>query len=280
MSAILRLSLNVAALDRAAAFYIDALGFKPGAATPLDPAIAAQLGGTAKTLRLHLGAQEMELVEFATLGRPYPPGSTAADLWFQHLAIVVSDMEAAYAQIRTQPFTPITEGPPQRLPPSTGSVTAFKFRDPDGHPLELIHFPPGTGAAVWQAGHGVFLGIDHTAISVADIGRSTKFYAGLGLHQTAHSVNSGPEQARLDGLAAPVVDVVALSPSHSPPHVELLGYRTPRGRPRQDAGPKDIATTRTVLKSDRSELLYDPDGHAVLLSPPTDSGNRNATPHP
>ena len=30
---------------------------------------------------------------------------------------------------------------PQLLPPSTGSVTAFKVRDPDGHPLELSYNP-------------------------------------------------------------------------------------------------------------------------------------------
>ena len=49
-------------------------------------------------------------------------------------------------------WRPISEGGPQLLPPSNGAVRAFKFRDPDGHPLELIWFPPGQGRAVWHAG--------------------------------------------------------------------------------------------------------------------------------
>ncbi len=263
MSAILRVSLTVTDLERAAGFY-GTLGFTPGAAAPLDPAGPL---GAGETLRLTLGAQEIELVALAAPGRPYPQGSTAADLWFQHFAIVVSDMAAAYAQLGTEPYAPITQGPPQRLPQSAGAVTAFKFRDLDGHPIELLYFPESGRPPAWQHARGLFLGIDHTAISVAETGRSEAFYAGLGLHCTTHTVNSGPEQAHLDGLPSPVADVLGLAPAVPTPHLELLGYRTPPGRPLHDANPRDIAATRTVLKSDRSETLYDPDGHALQLAP-------------
>ncbi len=38
----------------------------------------------------------------STAGSPYPPDSRSNDLWFQHLAIVVDDMDAAYAQLSAQ----------------------------------------------------------------------------------------------------------------------------------------------------------------------------------
>jgi hypothetical protein len=53
-------------------------------------------------------------------------------------------------------------------------VTAFKFRDHDGHPLELLAFPEGRvpGPGRTANGTGPFLGVDHTAIAVRDTARS------------------------------------------------------------------------------------------------------------
>ena len=100
---------------------------------------------------MRLGAQDIALVQFARQGRPYPRDSRSDDLWFQHLAIVVNDMDLAYAHLSSHAgWRPISEGGPQLLPPSNGAVRAFKFRDPDGHPLELIWFPPAQGRAVWH----------------------------------------------------------------------------------------------------------------------------------
>ncbi|MGB8684208.1 MAG: hypothetical protein WCD12_15080, partial [Candidatus Binatus sp.] len=60
-------------------------------------------------------------------------------------------------------------------------VTALKFRDPEGHPLELIAFPPDDTPAKWQrSSTAECLGIDHSAISVAVTERSVKFYERLG----------------------------------------------------------------------------------------------------
>ncbi len=89
-------------------------------------------------------------------------------------------MAAAYDRVRRHYGVPITEGGPQRLPLAAGGVTAYKFRDPEGHPVELIHFPPGSGDPAWQRPMpgAVTLGYDHSAISVADADRSAAFYAG------------------------------------------------------------------------------------------------------
>lgn len=282
---LLRIGRTVADLDRAAAFYCDALGF-----------VRAGVDTQRRAARLRLGAEEIELAAFDPPGAPYPSGSTAADLWFQHIAIVTPDIAAAYQRLLRHRAVPITQGGPQHLPEAAGGVTCFKFRDPDGHPLELIQFPPGAGDPAWQRGpDALTIGIDHSALSVADADRSAAFYAGLlGLSEASRQVNSGPAQERLDGLAADIVDVVALHPAASAtPHVELLGYREPRGRTlASPLQPDDIAADRLVLEvqgledllatlrdigasvahrplpsadGSRAAVARDPDGHLIVL---------------
>ena len=183
-----RIVLNVADVERARGFYRDALGFEEGGY------------GT-----MQLGAQEVGVELIEAHGASYPRDCRSSDLWFQHFAIAVDDMDAAYARLVRHPdFQPITRDGPQRLPPNTGSVVAFKFRDPDGHPLELLY------------GRGLAQGVDHSAIAVSDVERSIAFYSQvLGLSVIGRSLNRGVEQARLDDLEDPVVDVVALGSARS-----------------------------------------------------------------
>ena len=191
---------------------------------------------------------------------------TAADLWFQHFAIVTNDMAAAYRRLQRHGATLITHGGPQHLPPAAGAVTAYKFRDPDGHPLELIFFPPGSGDPAWQ---GVAGGIDHSALSVCEAERSLAFYGGFGLGVRSRQVNSGAAQDRLDGLANVAVEVIGLSPvALQTPHLELLCYAAPRGRERDPGGrASDIADSRLIFEVDGpcTAFVRDPDGHASVL---------------
>ncbi len=151
---ILRISRVVSDLGRAEAFYRDGLGFQAIARGRPGKAALAALGlgdADAEEVVMRLGTQDIALVRFTVPGRPYPRDSRSDDLWFQHLAIVVDDMDVAYARLCAHgEWRPISEAGPQLLPPSNGAVRAFKFRDPDGHPLELIWFPPGQGRAVWH----------------------------------------------------------------------------------------------------------------------------------
>src|SRR5262249_10167308 len=129
-------------------------------------------GARVRLARLRLGDEELQLEQFvAPPGRPFPADTRGNDHWFQHVAIVVRDMGAAYARLRQRGVASASTGP-QRLPdwnPSAGGIEAFYFHDPDGHFLELIHFPPGKGDPRWQRpGTDLFQGIDHTAITVAD----------------------------------------------------------------------------------------------------------------
>lgn len=75
------------------------------------------------------------------------------------------------------------------------------------------------------------------------------------------TLNQGPTQAALDGLAEVRVDVVPLIPTASPPHLELLHYRSPPTCSDHAWRPNDIAATRIVWRSDRDGLVRDPDGH-------------------
>lgn len=285
--AISRIRLVCADLSTTARFYQAALGFERIGEGEID-------AGRVVTLRL--GNQSIDLTEVRPHGHPYPDGVSGANLLFQHFAIVVADMPSVYRQLLTQGgWTAISSDGPQRLPPASGGVTAFKFRDPEGHPLELLAFPDGSAPPQWRSRSAcLFLGIDHSALSVADTARSVAFYKGLGFAVQHRSQNAGPEQDRLDGMTAVEVEVTALVAPVSPtPHIELLCYRDPHPVSIPLA-PNDIAATRLVLAAYEAAefarpcarqrlpvvpgsrmdkelpshvIVRDPDGHLLLLAP-------------
>jgi catechol 2,3-dioxygenase-like lactoylglutathione lyase family enzyme len=259
VSRIARVSLSVEDLDAARRFYAEALGFSTtGRETRRGEAFAALTGlsgAHATAAAMRLGAQTLELVEFTAKGESYPDPRAANDPWFQHFAIAVSDMDQAFAKLALFPFEPISQGGPQRLPPRTGDVTAYKFRDPGGHPLELSYAPgsPWTDVTAAQP----TLGIDHSALAVADLDVSVAFYTqALSFRLGPLSLNQGPEQGRLDGLDDPVVDIAILTTRDAGPHLELLHYRTPKSsEPPRPIAVNDIAATRLVLDADNLDLV-------------------------
>lgn len=266
---------------RLATFYEDALGCRRLAlAHRAGAAFTAAMGvaGGALSITLELGSQRIELLQFAHPGQPYPAGALASDLLFQHGAVVVRDMDDALRRLSVVGgWTAISEHGPQRLPASSGGVTAFKFRDPEGHPLELLAFPAAGLPAHWRRAPGAdpCLGIDHSAISVSDGARSVAFYQALGLRVAGASTNAGAEQARLDGLAEPHVEVTALVAEQATPHLELLCYRRMHRSAHAVVRNNDIAATRLLWQA-RSmpgthactsdlQALADPDGHRLLI---------------
>jgi catechol 2,3-dioxygenase-like lactoylglutathione lyase family enzyme len=271
-----RITMVCSEPDRLADFYEAALGFeRTGEASIIEPAFAALLaipGATARVITLRIGGQEVELAGVRPPGRPYPPGVSGRSPLFQHFAIVVSDMAAVYERLLAhRGCTAISTDGPQLLPASSGGVTAYKFRDPDGHPLELIAFARGTVPARWQKASATgCVGIDHSAISVADTERSVKFYQRLRLHRAGGSLNHGPKQDKLDGLAGAIVEVTALAPRFSTPHVELLCYRNGVDRTSALPGTNDVAATRLVMAVPNDETLESlciQNPHAVVSGP-------------
>ncbi len=268
---IVRIGRLVSDLDAAQAFYRDALGFQTIAVGPADPGDLALLGlGPARQAVMRLGREEIALVCLAGGSAPTPAGRRSDDAWFQHLAVVVRDIDEAYRHLSAVTgWTAISSGGPQTLPPANGGVRAFKFRDPDGHPLELIWFPHGQGRDVWRGpSAALFLGIDHSAIAVSAPWRSLRFYRALGFSSAARSRNHGPAQSRLDGLARASLSVVSLRPASADgPGLELLGYRPPGRAAMLPAA--CLATDWVCIEIDGAptrRVLRDPDGHRVLVS--------------
>jgi catechol 2,3-dioxygenase-like lactoylglutathione lyase family enzyme len=239
-SAVRSIALTVADLEEARGFFVSGLGFTAvGAPIRLAGAEYAGLTGIrsaeARRQRLTLGQEQIELLAFsAPPGRAAPGDGHSDALWFQHLALVASDIDRAQERVAQLHALPISSGV-QTIPranPAAGGIRAFYFHGPAQHPLELIWFPLGKGMPRWQSKAAPLLGIDHTAITVADSERSRAFYADLlGLHVVGHSLNFGREQVDLSGVPDARVAITGLRGAEGP-GVEFLEYRTPqRGRP-------------------------------------------------
>lgn len=237
--------LTVSDVDRSKDFYTQALGFQLVSDITVEGQEYSQLEGVPKAniriVTLQLGNEHIELMQYLNIqGKPIPSDSQSNDLWFQHLAIVVNNMDRAYAHLKSFLMESISVAP-QTIPPdneASAGVRAFKFKDPDRHPLELIWFPPDKGQAKWHQivkrdGERLFLGIDHSAIAIADTQQSLQFYRDLlGMQIDGGSLNQGETQARLDGLPKAKVRVTALRPAQGGLGIELLDYLAPsRDRP-------------------------------------------------
>jgi len=273
---------TVAELDRARDFYVQVLGFRlDGEREEVGPELERRTGvfaGRTRTARLVLGSECLELTEYlAQKGRPVPADSRSNDRDFQHVAIVVSDMDRAYARLHQARVEYASSGP-QELPawnPDAGGIKAFYFRDPDRHVLEVIWFPPGKGAARWHpTGKGVplMLGIDHTAVVVGDTDRSLAFYRDrLGLAESGHSENFGPEQERLNGVFGARLRITQVRAAKGP-GIELLEYLAPRdGRPypTDERGSDLFHWHVRVLSADGAGLVSAlRSGHAAFVTLP------------
>ena len=278
VTAVDSIAVTVSDLDRAVDFYSKVLTFEKVADREVSGEAYEHLFGVfglrVRSARMRLGDEYLELQQFLTPhGRPVPLDSRSNDRWFQHVAIIVSDMRAAYARLRRFNVEHASSAP-QRLPdwnPNAGGIEAFYFRDPDGHNLEVLQFPADKGAPKWHAHDGrLFLGIDHTAIVVADTEASLHFYRDvLGMRISGSSDNYGTEQEHLNNVFGAHLRITALRAAHGP-GIEFLEYLAPRtGRPvPPDTQPDDLwywqVNFCAVPPSEFEAPLRD--SHAPLLS--------------
>lgn len=305
-----RVGMTVSDMDTAIRFYSDVLNFQKISdrevfGRPIE-LLQGVFGARLRVVHLQLGREVIELTQYLTpRGRPIPVPSQSNDLWFQHIAIVVSDMDAAYQRLRDFNVQHVSTGPqtlPEYIPAATG-IKAFYFQDPDGHNLEIIFYPEGKGNPRWQQPDGpLFLGIDHTAIAVSDTDASLAFYQDLlGLAVAGSSLNYGPEQERLNNVFGARLLISGLT-ADTGIAVEFLDYLSPAtGRPYPpDSQPNDLwhweitmavedataaaaqlrqagipfVSSGVVTFSDpalgfhRGFLVRDPDGHVIRIIEP------------
>lgn len=287
VTAVTGVSITVEDLDREVNFFTQTLDFQKIKQETWSGDEVTKLFGlpfknaSVQVVTLQLGAEQIRLMDFdGDPSRAIPADSRSNDLWFQHLAIVVRDMDAAYQRLQSAGITYVSTGP-QTLPdylPNAAGIKAFYFRDPEGHNLELIWFPPGKGNPKWQepaavaAGNlqssgseesetrnsktrkpeNLFLGIDHTAIGISDTERSMSFYRDqLGLVHGGHSENFGTEQEHLNQVFGARLDINGLH-ADTGFGVEFLRYITPPGGRIYpvDSRPTDLLYYQTELVVD------------------------------
>jgi len=244
-------------MDRSVRFFTEVLPFHKVSDTELAGTglehLEGVFGARLRTVGLRLGDERLDLIEYlAPKGRPVPVDSRSHDGWFQHVAIVVSDMDRAYRLLRDRGVAFASTGP-QKLPEwnrNAAGIEAFYFKDPDGHSLEIIHFPKGKGDPRWQsAGDRLFLGIDHTAIVVRDTEASLRFYRdGLGFRVAGESENYGVEQEHLNNVFGARLRITAIRAAAGP-GIEFLEYLAPSdGRPYPlDSNSNDLWQWQTRL---------------------------------
>jgi len=264
MTRLRRVARNVSDLARMRAFYTEVLGFSQVGPVIEDTELADALRiKNIYCVSMMLGSEILELTACTPPGAPYPAECTANATYFQHIALITTDILATYARALRAGVQPISQGGPQRLPAEAGGARAWKFRDPDGHPLELLQLPEN---GKWH-GNGEILGYDHSAISVRDTPSSIKFYESIGLQVRHSHLNKGPAQVRLDALPNAEVEVVGMGNAAGPPYIELLGYRGTAKHELSYIQPNDIAADRLVFATEANELswMFDPDGHVVVM---------------
>ena len=251
------IGMTVSDMDASVDFYSKVLSFEKVSDVEVTGEDYERLQGVfglrMRVVRMKLGDEFIELTEYlAPKGRPVPIDSRSNDRWFQHIAIITSDMDKAYALLRKHKVEHASTGP-QRLPDwnrNAGGIKAFYFRDPDKHWLEILQFPPDKGDQKWQKKEKLFLGIDHTAIVVSNTEASLKFYRdALGLQIAGTSENYGTEQEHLNNVFGARLRITSLRAGSGGPGIEFLEYLAPRdGRPLPaDARASDLFHWQTTL---------------------------------
>ena len=265
-----KVTITVSDVDKVKHFYEDAFGakeiqtnvFKGREMEALfsinDPTCEV------KTSLMQIGKEYVELQSFkgkTTKPALIPEDSKSNDLWFQHIAIVVPDMEKAFEVIHRKMAVFVSTSQ-QTLPnyiTAAAGISAFYFRDPDGHNIEIIHFPSGKGNPKWQSDTtSTFEGIDHTAIGIKNTDDAYTFYRDiLGMTIGGHSENYGTEQEHLNQVFGARLWITGMKAPEGI-GIEFLQYLAPPGGRKYPANSHvyDLWHWHTTARVDNIEDVY------------------------
>jgi lactoylglutathione lyase len=258
------LAVWVSDLDRTRAFYRDLLGYHDaspveGAAGSLAPA----------SIRLN----ERQSVEL------YPGLQPGSDR-LHHFAFSVEEVEGMRSYLVAHGVAapgPVTPDPFGRL--------RFRVEDPEGHAVEFVHAPPGSGI---RADNGKNSGDDrisrrmtHVGFLVGELAPTLRFYCDvLGFRETWRGAHRTSETLSWVNLQLPdsddYVELMLYHESDKPapdqrglehhlclevPDIAAAQQRL-EARPARKVYPREIAV-RTGSNRKRQLNLYDPDGTRV-----------------
>ena len=108
--------VTVSDMDRSVTFFANILSFEKISDTEVAGEDYEHLEGLfglrMRIVRMKLGEEFITLTEYlAPKGRPIPVDSRSNDRWFQHIAIITSDMDKAYALLRQNKVEHASSGP-------------------------------------------------------------------------------------------------------------------------------------------------------------------------
>ena len=114
------IGITVGEMSRSVKFFSEVLDFKKVSDEEVFGQSYEQLQGIfglrMRIVRMQLGDEFIELTDYLTSGgRSIPEDAQSNDLSFQHIAIVVSDMDKAYQHLRKYMVMHVSTGP-QTIP--------------------------------------------------------------------------------------------------------------------------------------------------------------------
>ena len=272
---IINTSQTTVNLQKQINWYTTNLGFSCISETRIDDSWLGKLigipGAIINKASLRIGEEFLELWEFEQVPTqkndkiepiPIPEDSQSNDLWFQHICIVVSNLNDAFnkgASNATQISRSLVTLPESNK--EAANIEAVKIKDSVGHPLELLKFPQDKGSQRWhKANSKLFMGIDHTAIGVSDTQKSIYFYNELlGMEIAGNGINCGKEQDQLDGLINTKVVITNLRANTNGMGIELLDYQLPSPNRRERLNPKptDLSEWRTMILVEDIKITHE-----------------------
>lgn len=219
----------------------------------------------ARVVRLKVGAEEFIYAEANDFDHSIQIPE-ANSMHFQHLAIIVNDINKTYHRLVSKVNILSTE--PQMIPKSNtiaGGIKVLYLYDCNGFPLALVEYPSGKGKDKWHKDSNEIKGIDHSAIVVDSLEESTQWYEKVGFHIDVEDRRSGEAQEKLTQLKRAEVILRGFEGSLTY-GVELIEYILPKngnylGNTRQQA----LIIQNPNINVKFYGLNHDPSGNLVYL---------------